>query len=125
MYRNKQNEDGGDYAELKRKLIWQMTGEELVRLLAYAVDERRTDDGNACVASENGASAPAGEKARNLGQLAAALGCGYTTVSLLKKSGVLDAAVTNTIGNRNVYDVAAARRLADEYYAGRKGRRTA
>lgn len=102
--------------ELKQKPLWQMTGEEFLRMLELAMTSMQGVSADILKDDESVTA----EKARNLTELATKLGCGYTTISELKKKGVLDKAVSVTFGNRNVYDVSVARKLVKNYYCDKK-----
>ena len=89
--------------ELLDRPIWQMTGREFCVLAQYA------NGGQAQAAPAGGRKLCTGVRA-----LAEYLGCCEATIYILKKDGVLDAAIISQIGKRIVFDGEKARSLAEE-----------
>ncbi len=90
-------------SDLLSKPLWQLTGEEYVRLHAYACTIKR-DTEPTPVARVTGVRA-----------LAEYLSCCESTVYMLRREGVLDAAVISSIGKNIVFDAEKARVLAQAY----------
>ena len=92
-----------DVVSLLTKPLWQLTGEEYVRLHAYA-----------CSLIKNAEAAPV-TKVTGVRQLAEYLSCCESTVYLLRREGVLDSAVISRVGKNIVFDGGKARELAQAY----------
>lgn len=90
-----------DISTLLGTPIWQMTGADFVALTKYA---------NAQVLESDG-------PVRVIGvcSLADYLGCCASTVYMLKRAGVLDAAIVSRVGKRIVFDGELARAAADRF----------
>ena len=108
---------------LLEKPLWQMAGEEYCQLTHYALS----------LSPNTGPSSPSppGQKALGVHALAVELGCSVSTIYALMRmpreedgsaesGGILKSAIVSRIGRRIVFDVDAARRLADEYQSSRK-----
>lgn len=83
--------------------LWQLTGEEYVRLHAYA-----------CSKNNNIVAAPV-TKVTGVQALAKYLSCCESTVYMLRRERVLDEAVISRVGKSIVFDAEKAQRLADDY----------
>ena len=95
-----------DAQGLLEKPVWQMTGQELIDLVR--------------VSGQYGdASSPEGDlrSARVTGVQALAdhIGCCASTISMLRRNGVLDEAVVSQVGRKIVFDAEKARVLATTY----------
>lgn len=89
--------------DLLSRPLWQLTGEEYVRLHAYA-----------CSLIKNAEAAPV-TKVTGVRQLAEYLSCCESTIYMLRREGVLDSAVISRVGKNIVFDGGKARELAQTY----------
>lgn len=89
--------------DLLSKPLWQLTGEEYVRLHAYACT-LCNDSGTESVTRVTGVRA-----------LAEHLACCESTIYMLRREGVLDAAIVSRVGKNIVFDAEKARELAQAY----------
>lgn len=94
-----------DISRLMDKPIWQMCGEEFVRLAEFAFTQ----------ISLPARQEPQTQFIYGIQNLAAFIGCCASTIYDLKKRGVLDDAIKSRIGKRIVFDGPLARTLAQEY----------
>lgn len=98
-------------SDLLFKPLWQLTGEEYVRLHAYACTLKR-DTEPTPVTRVTGVRA-----------LAEYLSCCESKIYALKREGVLDSAIISHIGKNTVFDGEKARELAQAYIQeSRKGK---
>lgn len=88
---------------LLEKPLWQLTGEEYVRLHAYA-----------CTINNDTTTAPAA-RVTGVRALAEYLSCCESTIYALKREGVLDSAIISHVGKNIVFDGERARELAQAY----------
>lgn len=106
-----------EVSELKKKMLVQLTGEELVTLIKYAVGTAENDTNS-------------GTNKRTLAygveELANALGCSPSKIHGLMRTprnedgsaehgGILRDAIVSRIGRKIVYDTERARELANKY----------
>ncbi len=92
-----------DIKSLLSKPLWQLSGEEYVRLHAYA-----------CTLCHTSETAPV-TKVTGVRALAESLSCCESTVYKLRREGVLDNAIISHIGKNIVFDAQKACSLAKEY----------
>lgn len=89
--------------DLLSRPLWQLTGEEYVRLHAYA-----------CSLIKNAEAAPV-TKVTGVRQLAEYLSCCESTIYALKREGILDSSIISRVGKNTVFDGDKARELAQAY----------
>ena len=92
--------------DLLSKPVWQMTGEEFIFLNRHALQ-----------GSETKPAQPAADKGKKyvygIGGIARLFGCSIPTANRIKKSGIIDKAITQ-IGRKIVVDADLALSLAKE-----------
>ena len=86
--------------------LWQMTGEEFIRLLQYAQSDQRS-----------GRKAADRDLVTGVRSLAEYLACCESTVYMLLRNGALESAIVSHIGKRWVFDGEKARQCANSYLA--------
>lgn len=91
-------------AQLLAKPIWQMTGEEFLKLNALSRPEQPAQAAGTPIALACG-----------LDELGEKIGCCRTTIYQMRKHGVLDDAVVSNIGRKIIFNIEKARELANSY----------
>ena len=89
-------------SRLLAKPIWQMTGEEFLRLNELGRE-------NAAAGEE---PKEVNEYAHGISELSQKIGCCQSTIHMLKKEGVLDEAIVSQVGRKIILNVGKARAAA-------------
>ena len=92
--------------ELMGKPIYTMTGEEFMTLFGYVAQ---------CGDEEEENKKEEAEFLYGNAELAKYLGCAPSTVSAMKRRGILDGAIVSRIGKRFVFNGYKAKKLTQEY----------
>ena len=100
--------------ELMGKPIYTMTGEEFMTLFGYVAQCGDEEDGN----KKKGVAYLYG-----VIELAEYLGCAPSTVSAMKRRGVLEDAIVSRIGKRIVFNGNKAKELAHDYQVSQRRNR--
>ena len=93
-----------DIEKLLKAPLWQMTGEEFIRLLRYALQDPM-----------DGKKAEGRTLVTGVRSLAEYLACCESMVYKLLRSGALDSAIVSHIGKKWVFDGEKARECANSY----------